>query len=152
METASTYEPGIASVSELPLREAVVRYVVFRVAGRAAQVAKLAMRRALRVTPSASPWNHIAAALIDGRSKANAVFADVEAAYGTSLAAAVEAERKFKKPRGFAAMPVERRNSIARQGGEAVQRAGLAHRFEKGEEASRCGRIGGRVRREKAAS
>lgn len=53
------------------------------------------------------------------------------------------------KPRGFAALPPERRREIARQGGLAAHEAGTAHQFTP-EEAREAGRKGGRAGRGKS--
>jgi uncharacterized protein len=49
-----------------------------------------------------------------------------------------------RKPRGFAAMPPERRSAIGRQGGIAGHKLGTAHEFTR-EEAQAAGRKGGQI-------
>lgn len=48
------------------------------------------------------------------------------------------------KPRGLAALPLEERQRIARKGGQAAHRLGVAHEFSS-EEARAAGRKGGQV-------
>jgi len=49
-----------------------------------------------------------------------------------------------KKPRGFAALSVEKRRAIAAKGGRKSQACGKGHRFTKGDESAiTAGRKGG---------
>jgi len=54
-----------------------------------------------------------------------------------------ESEAVVKKPRGFAALSVERRREIASKGGKSAQAAGVGHRFTH-EEAVAAGTKGAR--------